>query len=98
MDSDDESEPTNNGLNDVSEGNSNKLDSFDGEAFDAASIINLNSGKLIDVLADKDSVSMSPKNTSVLPLAPANESSTQERVLTDEDWTDGCVLVIHSAI
>jgi len=56
------------------EGNSSKLDSFDGEAFDAASIINLDSGKLVDVLADKDFVSMSPKNTSVLPLAPANES------------------------
>ena len=72
---------------DVTEGNSSKLDLFDG-AFDAASIINLDSGKLTDVLADKDfvSIEVSPKNTLVLPLAPANES-TQEGVLTDEDWT-----------
>jgi hypothetical protein len=39
---------------DIAEDGSNKASSFNGDAFDAASIINLNSRMLADVLADKD--------------------------------------------
>ncbi|KAJ8590283.1 hypothetical protein M405DRAFT_171403 [Rhizopogon salebrosus TDB-379] len=44
---------------DIAEDGSNKADFFNGEAFDAASIINFNSRKLADVLADKDLATLS---------------------------------------
>lgn len=68
---------------DVAEDGSSKVDSFDGEGFDAASIINLNSGRLVDVLADKDLAPAAPQNTVI--LSPAS-TFVQERVLTEADW------------
>ncbi|KAG1794746.1 uncharacterized protein BJ212DRAFT_1306765 [Suillus subaureus] len=60
-----------------------KADSFDGEAFDAASIINLDSTTLADVLADKDLAPAAPKNTVTLLLA---STLVQEKALTEADW------------
>jgi hypothetical protein len=61
------------------------MDSFDGKAFDAASIINFDSTMLADVLADKDLAPAAPKNT--ITLVPASTSSfIQEKVLTEADW------------
>ena len=68
---------------DIAEDGSSKVDSFDGEGFDAASIINLDSGKLADVLADKDLASAAPRNTVIHPPA---STFVQERVLTEADW------------
>jgi hypothetical protein len=70
---------------DIAEDGSNKADSFNGKAFDAASIINLNSRTLADVLADKDLAPSqeAPRNTITLPPASA---FLEERVLTEEDW------------
>ncbi|KAG1892207.1 hypothetical protein F4604DRAFT_1948665 [Suillus subluteus] len=67
----------------LAEDGSSKVDSFDGEDFDAASIINLNSRKLVDVLADKDLAPAAPRSTVVLPPA---STIVQERVLTEADW------------
>ncbi|KAG1874806.1 hypothetical protein F4604DRAFT_1680712 [Suillus subluteus] len=68
---------------DIAEDGSKKVDSFDGEAFDAASIINLDSTKLVDVLADKDLAPTALKNTITLLLA---STLVQEKVLTEADW------------
>ncbi|KAG1868376.1 hypothetical protein DFJ58DRAFT_911484 [Suillus subalutaceus] len=65
---------------DIAEDGSSKVDSFDSENFDAASIINLNSRKLVDVLADKDLAPAAPRSTVVLPPA---STIVQERVLTE---------------
>jgi hypothetical protein len=59
------------------------VDSFGGEAFDAASIINLDSTMLADVLADKDLAPAVLKNT--ITLVPAS-TFIQEKVLTKADW------------
>jgi hypothetical protein len=59
------------------------VDSFGGEAFDATSIINLDSMMLADVLADKDLAPAVPKNTITLVLA---STFIQEKVLTEADW------------
>ncbi|KAG1717769.1 uncharacterized protein EDB91DRAFT_1259305 [Suillus paluster] len=56
-------------LEDTAKDGSSKVDSFNGKGFDAASIINLDSGKRTDVLADKDLVSATPRNTVMLPPA-----------------------------
>ncbi|KAG2060034.1 hypothetical protein BDR06DRAFT_1003087 [Suillus hirtellus] len=69
---------------DKAEDNSSQVDSFDGESFDAASIINLDSRRLADVLADKDLVApAAPSDIVILPPASTFE---QERVLTEADW------------
>lgn len=68
---------------DIAENGSKKADSFDSEAFDAASIINLDSTTLADVLADKDLAPAAPKNT--VTLLPAS-TLVQEKVLTEADW------------
>ncbi|KAG1829909.1 hypothetical protein F4604DRAFT_2028999 [Suillus subluteus] len=68
---------------DIAEDGSSKVDSFKGEDFDAASIINLNCRKLVDVLADKDLAPAVLRSTVVLPPASI---IVQERVLTEADW------------
>ncbi|KAG1793722.1 uncharacterized protein HD556DRAFT_1308549 [Suillus plorans] len=68
---------------DIAEDGSKKVDSFDGESFDAASVINLDSRRLVDVLADKDLAPAAPRNTITLPPA---STVVQDKVLTEADW------------
>jgi len=58
-------------------------DIFGGKAFDAASIINLESTMLADVLADKDLAPAVLENT--ITLVPAS-TFIPEKVLTKADW------------
>lgn len=84
---DKESEPETDDVpdpEDIDESGSSKVDSYDGEAFDAASTINLDSRKLVDMLAEKDlaHTKEAPKVVITLPSA----SLVPDRVLTEADW------------
>lgn len=68
---------------DIAEDGSKKVDSFDSESFDAASVINLDSRRLVDVLADKGLAPAAPRNTITLPPA---STVVQDKVLTEADW------------
>jgi hypothetical protein len=85
--SDKESEPETDDVpdpEDIDENGSSKVDSYDGEAFDAASAINLDSHKLVDMLAEKDLAHTKELPNIVITLPPA--SSVPDRVLTEADW------------
>ncbi|KAG1787911.1 uncharacterized protein HD556DRAFT_1245930 [Suillus plorans] len=82
-DDDSNSNVTSANPEDIAKDGSSKMDSCNGKSFDAAGIINLDSGRLADVLADKCLAPVAPRNAVILS---SESSPVQERVLTEADW------------